>query len=67
MQKALKNVNEASHVICYIMQIDLNTECAGSGLICGASCLIRVDPGTGKEIMRLRLPTNKPTACTFGI
>ena len=33
----------------------------------GASCLIRVDPGTGKEIMRLRLPTNKPTACTFGI
>ena len=37
MQKALKNVNEASHVICYIMLIDLNTECAGSGLICGKS------------------------------
>jgi sugar lactone lactonase YvrE len=32
----------------------------------GASCLIRINPENGKEIMRLRLPVNKPTACTFG-
>lgn len=32
----------------------------------GAFCVIRIDPETKKEILRVQIPAKKPTACTFG-
>jgi sugar lactone lactonase YvrE len=35
-------------------------------VLTNASCVVRIDPLKGTEIMRLPVPSPKPTACTFG-
>lgn len=32
----------------------------------GGACLLRIDPQTGRELTRLKVPSKKPTSCAFG-
>lgn len=34
--------------------------------LCGAGCVLRIDPATGQEVFRLHLDVKYPTSCTFG-
>ncbi len=34
--------------------------------LCGAGCILRIDPTTGQEVFRLHLDVKNPTSCTFG-
>jgi sugar lactone lactonase YvrE len=34
--------------------------------LCGAGCILRINPAAKKEVYRLRLPFRNPVSCTFG-